>query len=188
MRKGDPLTHLLLIRYVTEGSRSFDPIAIVAGIIQTIIYADFGYIVSPLMACLHSPLTLTMSLRSSFPVCHKVRRPISRLQECILTDSVSAEYSVAKNSNCPHRCNRHSIRIDPRKRRHNDGRFFGNLFAPIWQCKIISRSRFLPRSRNVGICRLRGMLVNVDLSRLHVDLRLSRLTYRRMESGMLTSE
>ncbi|GHJ87846.1 hypothetical protein NliqN6_4248 [Naganishia liquefaciens] len=33
-----------IYRYVTEGSRSFDPIAIVAGIIQTIIYADFGYI------------------------------------------------------------------------------------------------------------------------------------------------
>jgi ER lumen protein retaining receptor len=38
-----------IYRYITEGSRSFDPIAITAGIIQTIIYADFGYIV-----CFHS--------------------------------------------------------------------------------------------------------------------------------------
>ena len=138
MRKGDPLTHLLLIRYVTEGSRSFDPIAIVAGIIQTIIYADFGYIVSPPTACLNVHLSLTMSLRSSFPVCHKVRHPISLLQECILTDSVSAEYSVARSSNCPHRCNRHfPIRIDSRKRRHNDTRLFGSLYASLWQCKIV---------------------------------------------------
>lgn len=33
-------------RYFTEGA--FDPIAVVAGLIQTAIYADFGYIVSPL--------------------------------------------------------------------------------------------------------------------------------------------
>lgn len=31
-------------RYFTEGA--FDPIAVVAGLIQTAIYADFGYIVS----------------------------------------------------------------------------------------------------------------------------------------------
>ena len=64
--EGESLTDFLLTRYVTEGSRSFDPIAIVAGIIQTIIYADFGYIVSPPTACLNVHLSLTMSLRSSF--------------------------------------------------------------------------------------------------------------------------
>jgi hypothetical protein len=32
------------IRYFTDGA--FDPIAVVAGLIQTAIYADFGYIVS----------------------------------------------------------------------------------------------------------------------------------------------
>jgi len=31
-------------RYFTEGA--FDPIAVVAGMVQTAIYADFGYIVS----------------------------------------------------------------------------------------------------------------------------------------------
>ena len=31
-------------RYFTEGA--FDPIAVIAGLIQTAIYADFGYIVS----------------------------------------------------------------------------------------------------------------------------------------------
>jgi len=31
-------------RYFTEGA--FDPIAVVAGLIQTLIYADFGYLVS----------------------------------------------------------------------------------------------------------------------------------------------
>lgn len=34
----------LTTRYFTEGA--FDPIAVVAGLIQTAIYADFGYIVS----------------------------------------------------------------------------------------------------------------------------------------------
>jgi hypothetical protein len=42
-----PFASLLLtyiLRYFTEGA--FDPIAVVAGLIQTAIYADFGYIVS----------------------------------------------------------------------------------------------------------------------------------------------
>jgi hypothetical protein len=33
------------IRYFTEGA--FDPIAVFAGLVQTAIYADFGYIVCP---------------------------------------------------------------------------------------------------------------------------------------------
>ena len=36
-----------MYRYFTDGS--FDPIAVVAGLIQTAIYADFGYIVSALV-------------------------------------------------------------------------------------------------------------------------------------------
>jgi hypothetical protein len=36
-------------RYFTEGA--FDPIAVVAGLIQTAIYADFGYIVSSGLSC-----------------------------------------------------------------------------------------------------------------------------------------
>lgn len=40
----DALFRLLFDRYFTEGA--YDPIAVVAGLIQTGLYADFGYIVS----------------------------------------------------------------------------------------------------------------------------------------------
>jgi hypothetical protein len=43
-RSADRLADAASFRYFTEGQ--FDPIAVVAGLIQTAIYADFGYIVS----------------------------------------------------------------------------------------------------------------------------------------------
>lgn len=46
-----PLTN----RYFTEGA--FDPIAVVAGLIQTAIYADFGYIVSSFFSEVVNTLT-----------------------------------------------------------------------------------------------------------------------------------
>lgn len=45
-------------RYFTEGA--FDPIAVVAGLIQTAIYADFGYIVSCPSAPHEYPSELTL--------------------------------------------------------------------------------------------------------------------------------
>lgn len=52
---------LLTIRYFTEGA--FDPIAVFAGLVQTAIYADFGYIV-----CL-SPLSSDRLLDLSYRTC-----------------------------------------------------------------------------------------------------------------------
>jgi hypothetical protein len=56
--------YMLIPRYFTEGA--FDPIAVVAGLIQTAIYADFGYIVSL------PDLPETKGAALTFAVCHKV--------------------------------------------------------------------------------------------------------------------
>lgn len=116
-------------RYVTEGSRSFDPIAIVAGIIQTIIYADFGYIVSvaPPYLCATSLIMRPLPLLWSFwpTVRYKVSRQESTALCLSLMHFLSTEYSVAKSSSCQHRrqpalplslsiekCNRTTLVID----------------------------------------------------------------------------
>lgn len=62
-------------RYFTEGA--FDAIAVVAGIIQTVIYADFGYIV-------RSRLSIRTSSADSLSSC-----------------STSQESSAAKNLSSP---------------------------------------------------------------------------------------
>lgn len=61
----------LMSRYFTEGQ--FDPIAVFAGLIQTAIYADFGYIVSSHHQ-FSSLIYMHRHIRTSadFIVCHKV--------------------------------------------------------------------------------------------------------------------
>jgi hypothetical protein len=82
-----------LPRYFTEGA--WDPIAVFAGIIQTALYADFGYIVGSL----HTTRRGSRCLTAWF------------CAPTILPDSTSPKYYGERNSNCRLE-DRHRVIID----------------------------------------------------------------------------